>query len=118
MRCGGCIMIEDENTAWLISMLESEMAEYRHYTPRKQWSRYPVQMHDSSTDRYYERRDAAITTNYKDAVSKYYEFGYNQFYIGQAIERVLQILENRYDLDFSSLEEEYYYEHSDDEIED
>ena len=36
MRCGGCIMIEDENTAWLISMLESEMAEYRHYTPCKQ----------------------------------------------------------------------------------
>lgn len=48
-------MIEDENTAWLISMLESEMAEYRHYTPCKQWSRYPVQMYNSSTDRYYER---------------------------------------------------------------
>lgn len=110
-------MTEDENTAWLISMLENEVAGYRFYTPRQQWIRYPVQMHDSSTDRYYERRDTARTTNYKDAVSKYYEFGYNEFYIGQAIERVLQVLENRYDLDFSSLEEEYSYEHTDNDDE-
>ena len=111
-------MTKDENTAWLISMLENEVAGYRFYTPRQQWIRYPVQMHDSSTGRYYERRDAARTTNYKDAVSKYYEFGHNQLYIGQAVERILQILENRYDLDFSSLEEQYYYEHFDDDIDD
>ena len=69
---------------------------------------YPVKMTKDGGDNYYARRDSAVTTNYKDAKSKYYEFGYNEFYIGQAIEKILDVLEARYDLDFSELEQDCY----------
>ena len=42
-----------------------------------------------------------------EAVSKYYDFTYNQLYIGRGIERMLQQLETRYGLNFSELEKEY-----------
>lgn len=101
-------MIENENTAWLISWLESKISEYTFYRPRKTWIRYPVQMTKDGGNDYCERRDSAVTINYKDARSKCYEFGYNEFYIGQAIEKILNDLEIRYDLDFSELEEKCY----------
>ena len=101
-------MTEDENTAWLISWLESKISEYTYYRPRNTWIRYPVQMTKDGGKDYYTRRDPAITTNYKDARSKYYEFGYNEFYIGQVIEEILDKLETRYDLDFSELEQDCY----------
>lgn len=101
-------MNRDENTAWLISWLESEISEYTYYRPHHTWIRYPVHMTKDGGDKTYERRDNAVTTNYKDARSKCYEFGYNEFYIGQAIEWILTKLEQRYDLDFSELEENCY----------
>lgn len=100
-------MIEDEDTAWLISWLESKISDYTYYRPHHTWIRYPVQMKKDG-GKYQERRDGAVTTNYKDARSKYYEFGYNEFYIGQAIERILDALETRYNLDFSELEQDCY----------
>ena len=37
-----------------------------------------------------------------------YEFGSNHLYIGEAIIRVLEYLEQRYELDFNDLENTYY----------
>lgn len=33
-------MIEDENTAWLISWLESKISDYTYYRPHRKWIRY------------------------------------------------------------------------------
>lgn len=99
---------ENENTAWLISWLESQVAEYPYYRPYDTWRRYPVNMTEDGGNDYHKKRGIAATTNYKDARSKYYEFGYNELYIGQAIEKILGLLEKRYNLDFGELEEECY----------
>lgn len=37
-------MTENENTAWLISWLESKISDYTYYRPHHKWIRYPVQM--------------------------------------------------------------------------
>ena len=101
-------MDKNENTAWLISWLESEISDYTFYRPHHTWIRYPVHMTKDDSDKAYERSDSAVTDNYADARSKYYKFGYNEFYVGQAIEWILKKLEQRYDLDFSELEENCY----------
>lgn len=99
-------MTKDENTAWLIGLIEREIASYRYYRPHDQWKRYPVRMTENGDDDYYEREDA-LTQNYADAVSAYYKFGYNELYIGQGIEKALEMMENRYDLNFAQLEADY-----------
>lgn len=98
-------MNRDENTAWLISWLESEISEYTYYRPHHTWIRYPVHMTKDGSDKSREMVGSAVTDNYADARSKYYKFGYNEFYIGQAIEWILKKLEQRYNLDFNELEE-------------
>ena len=75
--------------------------------PIRHMRRYPVEMRDISERCYQERKDEALTLIYREAVSKYYDFTYNQLYIGRGIERMLQQLETRYGLNFSELEKEY-----------
>ena len=45
-----------------------------------------------------------------------YEFGANKYFIGSALDSILDYLENRYNLDFDKLEEDYI-KRLDDEIE-
>ena len=99
-------MTKDENTAWLIGLIEREIAPYRYYRPRDLWKRYPVRMTDGGGDNYYEKEDA-LTQDYADAVSVYYKFGHNELYIGQGIEKALEMMESRYGLDFAQLEADY-----------
>lgn len=105
--CGGGIMVQDENTAWLISWLENEVANQTYSREYGYMRRYPVEMRDISKSCYQERKDEALTLIYREAVSKYYDFTYNQLYIGRGIERMLQQLETRYGLNFSEMEKEY-----------
>lgn len=100
-------MIEDENTAWLISWLENDVANQVYSKDFNYTRRYPVEMRDISIGGYRERSDEALTRIYREAVSKYYDFTYNQMYIGFGIEKMLQKLETRYGLNFSQLEKEY-----------
>lgn len=37
----------------------------------------------------------------------YYKFGHNELYIGQGIEKALEMMESRYGLDFAQLEADY-----------
>lgn len=99
-------MTKDGNTAWLIGLIEREIASYRYYRPYNQWKRYPVRMTENGGDDYYEREDT-LTQNYADAASAYYKFGRNELYIGQGIEKALEMMENRYGLDFAQLEADY-----------
>ena len=109
-------MIEDENTSWLISWLENDVANQVYSKEYKCMRRYPVEMRDISTGCYRERSDEALTRIYREAVSKYYDFTYNQLYIGFGIEKMLQKLEARYELNFSELEKAYLAKNTDDTI--
>lgn len=84
--CGGGIMVQDENTAWLINWLENEVANQTYSSEYGHMRRYPVEMRDISERFYQERKDEALTLIYREAVSKYYDFTYNQLYIGRGIE--------------------------------
>lgn len=75
--------------------------------------RYPVEMRDISVGGYRERSNEALTWIYREAVSKYYDFTYNHLYIGFAIEKMLQNLEERYGLNFRELEKEYSAKNAD-----
>lgn len=80
-------MIEDENTAWLISWLENDVANQVYSKDFNYTRRYPVEMRDISVGGYRERSDEALTRIYREAVSKYYDFTYNHLYIRFAIEK-------------------------------
>ena len=57
-------MIEDENTAWLISLLENDVANQVYSKNFNYTRRYPVEMRDISIGGYRERSDEALTRIY------------------------------------------------------
>ena len=91
----------------LLAGWKNEVANQSYSSEYVYMRRYPVEMRDISERCYQERKDEALTLIYREAVSKYYDFTYNQLYIGRGIERMLQQLETRYGLNFSELEKEY-----------
>lgn len=57
-------MIEDENTAWLISWLENDVANQVYSKDFNYTRRYPVEMRDISVGGYRERSNEALTWIY------------------------------------------------------
>ena len=67
--------------------------------------RYPVHM-DNPNDHYaeYVYRGILNGSTQRSLGTLHYEFGANDFYIGDALNQILDYLENRYDIDFDYLE--------------
>lgn len=82
-------MTKDENTAWLIGLIEREIASYRYYRPHDQWKRYPVRMTENGDDDYYEREDA-LTQNYADAVSRTTNLATTNCILGKESKKLLK----------------------------
>ena len=102
----------DENIANLISELECIIGKecynpnsYDGYTHEegKQF-RYPVNVKDyqENTIRRYRYKISPLNPNQIGSIK--YHFGSNHLYIGNALVKVLQYLEERYDIDFNELE--------------
>lgn len=69
--------------------------------------RYPVWVDTSNTSEVnmqkFSRKISGITP--EKISSMKYKFGSNHLYIGSALKMILELLEDRYDIDFSELEE-------------
>ncbi len=74
--------------------------------------RYPVHAVDKNGERWkvkgkVHRLETSDEASIRIVRSMKYKFGSNELYIGNAIEKILDFLEERYDLDFEELEDEY-----------
>ena len=82
--------------------------------------RYPVHSIDSNGQKWKVRGkvhtalDISESSSQSIVKSMKYKFGSNELYIGSGIEKVLEFLEKRYDIDFNDLEAQYQYEQEDD----
>lgn len=78
--------------------------------------RYPVHM-DNPNDHYaeYIYRGILNGSNQRSLGTLHYEFGANDFYIGDALNQILDYLESRYDIDFDNMEMQYQYSNDDED---
>lgn len=121
-------MFIDINTLRLISELEYIIGE-ECYNPNSYdgWNdiegcdfRYPVHAIDSEGTSWKVRGKVHTSLNVNDTSSKQtvhsmkYKFGSNELYIGIGIKKLLEFLEERYDIDFNDLEDDYQYSLEDD----
>lgn len=91
-------------TAMLIGDLEQLVGEQRVYTPQNIRKRYPVRVTYQGKE--CEYNGSALCLDQECVDTMFYKFGWNELYIGTAIQNILETLEKRYGLDFNELEQE------------
>jgi hypothetical protein len=98
-------MYKSENVMKLISELECIVANCYHNKQKRGgfYFRYPVKYIKNGTD--YECKNKIPKPEAVELGTMRYEMGANQLYIGHALFKVLEYLEDRYDLDFDDLED-------------
>ena len=98
-----------------ISILERQVAWMTWNTRWKQAIRYPVNMINPDTDEWEEYKEFAPCCDEKYISSMYYKFGYNELQIGNALLNIMSRLEQRYEIDFAELEEQYRNRYTEDD---
>ena len=77
--------------------------------------RYPVHMKNPNDhDAWYTYRGIISSATDKSLGTLHYEFGANDLYIGDALNQILNFLEDRYGIDFDDLEIQHQFEDNDD----
>ena len=107
-------MVIDEKIARLIFEMEYEIGSECYnpnslngYTGEEGCEfRYPVHIHKSIEDEMWKFRGKVYGCVSDDIYTMKYKFGSNHLFIGNGLVNALNMLENRYGIDFNELEEE------------